>query len=145
MQRGQKTLTALDLAAGTGLDSHHVGLVVARACGANGNIDAQCKELLQILSTVQIYEVSRNCWQTPTGSEQESSPQDVCAAFVNVLAGHLRQDLELVPLTVLPPHGLHLPGLLLAVPAGHFLHLPLALTDPAGHAAGTVNGCHTSK
>ena len=53
--------------------------------------------------------------------------------------------MEPVPLTVLPVHGLHVPGLLLAVPAGHFLHLPLALMEPGGHAAGAVNGLYVLK
>ena len=49
---------------------------------------------------------------------KESLPQDVCAAFVNVLAVHLWQDLEPVRLRVLPVHGAHLPGLLLQCQPG---------------------------
>ena len=41
-QRRSEALTALDLAAVTGHDSHHVGLVVARACVANGRVYALC-------------------------------------------------------------------------------------------------------
>ena len=67
----------------------------------------------------------------------------MCAAFVKVLAGHLWQDLEPVPLTVLPEHCVHLPGLLLAVPAGHLLHFPLTLMEPAEQAADARHGPHS--